>query len=689
MPLGGHAAAANVYTNGKDTVSLLLSSAEAWNEGSGLYKLGIVNVRYTPAPDPSHFRQTLDLGTATVLFEIGSLRVAVWTDADSGATLVSHDSADDAVSYVAEWSVEAARPSESTEEDPCNCGPYAVSADVVKTVEGGHTLFYHRNEAGFHGQSYFNDTCREQNLGAAARASLPDVLLNRTSGAVVSRAVSGGGVLVTVLTAQTASAETFIARLTASIAAPSKALHDAWWRRLWSASHMELRGQPRDATISQKMLLQRYLNACQGRASVPIKSNGMLFTAEKPPHTDYRRMGSRNAWRSTRLPYYSMFASGDFDMLHSFLASFQRTLPLAKARAAAYYNVSGAFWPEETDALFGTACSTAYGCARNASHPRWWSSSDSNRYNLQGSLDLSLFALDYHAYTGDASFLGIAAEVVQFYMGLHAADADTGKVMVYPSQALATWLCPGYPPLAGDCVKNDMPTVAGMTAVVSKLLQTAYGTAAQRRLWRAFAAALPVVPRGRKVGVAEPVLLPCEVCPDEAAGTENPELYAVHPYRLYTEARERLAGIDATAAKLADSYRRFKGDAGWEQSFLNAALLGMSIEARTQAEQRAATPPAAGYRFPGFVSAAQGFAPSAPEFSNLANGVTYMLVQTDETAAHRVLLLPCWPCSWEVDFKIHVPRNTTITGNLTGGTIRYTVDPPERAADVTAADCQM
>ena len=82
--------------------------------------------------------------------------------------------------------------------------------------------------------------------------------------------------------------------------------------------------------------------------------------------------------------------------------------------------------------------------------PIWHSDDRWNGYNRQGSLDLSLMILDHLAYTGvaDPELLTIPIEVVEFYGNLWGASKknDTDDTMVFfPTQALETWQCPGWP----------------------------------------------------------------------------------------------------------------------------------------------------------------------------------------------------------------------------------------------------
>ena len=65
-----------------------------------------------------------------------------------------------------------------------------------------------------------------------------------------------------------------------------------------------------------------------------------------------------------------------------------------------------------------------------------------------------------------------------------------------------------------------------------------------------------------------------------------------------------------------------------------------------------------------------------------------MLLQPADDAAGSALLLPAWPCEWDVDFKLHAPRRTTVVGSLVAGKLEYRVKPAERTRFISAAACQ-
>jgi hypothetical protein len=55
-------------------------------------------------------------------------------------------------------------------------------------------------------------------------------------------------------------------------------------------------------------------------------------------------------------------------------------------------------------------------------------------------------------------------------------------------------------------------------------------------------------------------------------------------------------------------------------------------------------------------------------------GLQEMLMQT---VGDEIRLFPAWPREWDVDFKLHAPRNTTVSGRLKGGTLTDLVVTPE------------
>jgi hypothetical protein len=182
------------------------------------------------------------------------------------------------------------------------------------------------------------------------------------------------------------------------------------------------------------------------------------------------------------------------------------------------------------------------------------------------------------------------------------------------------------------------------------------------------------------------MLVPGKSLPNHTSNEENPELYPVHPYFLFNVAS---SGVEM--AINAYHKRIFPCNVGWCQDIMDAALLGMidifcgrrdvfcsfffrsfiplayflflfplfsfiplfslflisqwrffffffffflsvhwlglTRDAVTQVISRALTPPAIGYRFPGFSPHLQDYEPSVDHLANMNNALQWMLLQ--------------------------------------------------------------
>ena len=105
---------------------------------------------------------------------------------------------------------------------------------------------------------------------------------------------------------------------------------------------------------------------------------------------------------------------------------------------------------------------------------------------------------------------------------------------------------------------------------------------------------------------------------------------------------------------------------------------------------RAAATDHGGFRFAGFAGHYQDYEPSLDHYGFMRTGLNYMLMSTLDDAKGSVLLFPAFPAKmWNVRFKLHAPRNTTIEASCQQGKLEYlTVTPPERKADVTVVNCE-
>ena len=148
------------------------------------------------------------------------------------------------------------------------------------------------------------------------------------------------------------------------------------------------------------------------------------------------------------------------------------------------------------------------------------------RYYWQGGLELSLMMLDYHAFTGDEAFaretlLPLASEILTFFDQHWQRDAK-GKIRFDPAMALETYR---------EAV-NPLVEIVGIQKVCEEMLALPeeLTTSAQRKQWKRLISELPPVPmrtvNGKKV-------LACAESYRGKQNVENPELYAIFPYRRY------------------------------------------------------------------------------------------------------------------------------------------------------------
>ena len=165
----------------------------------------------------------------------------------------------------------------------------------------------------------------------------------------------------------------------------------------------------------------------------------------------------------------------------------------------------------------------------------------------------------------------------------------------------------------------------------------------------------------------------------EKGNTENPELYAVHPYRVVSSFH------NASLGNATFNARKNKRNSGWDQGVLDAALLGRGVEAATMVAERASWPTIEGMRWPTFQDGAGGTDHGA--VNNAA--LRLMLVQSTPSRG-GIVLLPAWPCdSWAVESKLHAPGGTVVTARYDGmGTLTVlSVEPSRRRQDVVAGPC--
>ncbi|MCA1597174.1 MAG: DUF5703 domain-containing protein, partial [Chloroflexi bacterium] len=162
------------------------------------------------------------------------------------------------------------------------------------------------------------------------------------------------------------------------------------------------------SSITRGYVLQRYVQACGGRGTYPIKFNGGIFTVEpramgKPFNADWRAWGDAHWWQNVRHMYHPMLAGGDLDMMDPLFGMYEAAVPLAEARTKLHHGVEGAYFPE-TMTVWGTYANGDYGWNRTGLQPKdvqthYW------RYAWNQGPELVALMLDRWDYSRDERFL--------------------------------------------------------------------------------------------------------------------------------------------------------------------------------------------------------------------------------------------------------------------------------------------
>jgi alpha-L-fucosidase 2 len=702
MPIGNGDLAANVWVEPTGDLIFYVSKSDAWSggdrmNGPGLMKLGRVRVKLDPPlyADGTTFKQELDLKTGSIRVDasVGQLERSVrfWIDANHPVIHVEIDSSAPCAAEVAleSWRAE---------------GKWLISGaqkDTFLPSDGKTIRWYQRNV-----HSVMDDTLKVQRL-EHLMGKYPDPLINRTFGGllvaeglkakddrtlVTSAPTKRIHLRVHALTEQTETAEAWLTQLEqqrqATEAVPLKeawSAHLAWWNAFWDRSTIQLTGTKDAETVAQAYHLQRWIQACAGRGAYPIKFNGSLFTVDgldarwaKPEGIykgpDYRRWDGAYWWQNTRLVYWPMLYSGDYEMMRPLFKMYLEMLPLLRERTQHYFGHEGVFFVETTQ-IWGMQRNNDFGL----NNKTFTSFCPYTRWEWQGGLELSAMMLDFYQHTLDDAFvkdvlLPITEEVVLFYDQHYPRDnRANGTMVITPAQALETWFM----------AINPMPEVAGLHVVIDGLLALPENLTAdeQRKRWARLNGELPEIPIEVKDG--KRCLAPAELYAQRRNG-ETPELYAVYPYQTH------MVGKPDLDAAIEAFNNRNTITGGWSQESVNAAMLGLTEEAQRMVVESATAKNWGGKadnpqcRFPAFWGPNADWIPDQDHGSVFITALQRMLMLTDGATIN---LLPAWPDDWNATFKLHAPYKTIVEGRVENGKLLdLKVTPESRRKDVVIVE---
>jgi hypothetical protein len=683
MPIGNGDIGANVWQTPDGKLHLLLSKTDSHSEIGRLLKIGKVDIDFQPSfSQPDSFRQELvvEQGLIRIYLKKGmhSLSLTCRADANHPAIFVDGQSNRPLSVQVRQYNWRKQSRLLTGIERHSGYGvtfrnePFPSETDTVLTVKD-NLAWCHENKS-----SIWQMTLDNQNISDFAEHS-SDPLLNQRFGALVSgdkfitkqlQLLETAGaqrnfqLQVTVHKSKTDDAAQWLShiqeRSKAIQSQPGKGLlleHTKWWKNFWNRHYLIVESERNPDTtfrITQAYLLQRYMNACAGRGALPIKFNGSIFTTDlnepigngkKGFDADYRDWGGNYWFQNTRLMYWTMYHSGDADLMKPFFEMYLKALPLATFRTQKYFGHGGAYFTE-TLTPWGSYLIDNYGWDRKGKKD---GVSDNMyiRYYWQGGLELSTMMTEYLRFFGDTTYFNnhlypFIKEIFTFYKEHYPRDKQ-GKLYIYPAQSLETFQ---------EGISNPTPEIAGLQQNLRTLinLKNLLRDTGFLPTCRQLLKELPELPIGDSAG-KKYILAGSDLGPK--SNIENPELYTIFPYKLF--------GMGKPNLKLAQhtyDLRSFKNNNGWTQDALQAALIGRAEEARQMVTNRFLTKHR-GSRFPVFWGPNYDWVPDQDHGSVAMIALQYMLLQYQED---ELLLLPAWPADWNASFKMHTPGNDRIEG---------------------------
>lgn len=690
MPLGNGDLTANVWVEKGGDLMFYIGKSDTWSEATRLLKVGRVRVSLSPNPftEDTNYIQTLNLHKGEINISAGGngnkVNLKIWIDANEPVVRVEATS-DKNISIAC--TTELMRPKPFTlpsSDHPLASSFRGLMDSPVRPSESADVLmkkpdriqWYHRNES-----SFFETILTKQNVSRLI-GKYPDPYLHRTFGA----AIKGNGMIprndstlvsekegkkftlsVFALTAQAPTINGWDEQLEARISAIEKNRpdiarnnHYAWWDKFWDRSWIFLTGDADAEKVTRAYLLQRFMMACQSRGAYPVKFNGGNLTFDyKGQNGDYRTWGPGYWYQNCRLYYWPLAASGDYDLKMPWFDMYKNMLALQTDITKIYYGHDGAFYPETLN-FFGMYIQDDWGWNNpgKASQTRWI------RYHYSGTLEMLSEMLDYYDYTRDEAFareyiVPFATQVIRFFDQHWPRINQT--INFIPANALEQFW---------DCL-NPVDYIAGLKYTITKLNAMPEGFIDKPLLdeWDNCLQSLPPIPMtgDRKK------ILPAEEF-GQPRNFENPECYVIFPFKLYGLERP---DIDVAINTFND--RIFKQSNCWTQDVVQAPLLGLTDESK-QYLMKNINSLEPDVRFPAFWKPGSDYIPDFDNGGAFAIGLQNMMLQNVD---EKILVLPAFPESWNVDFKLHAFGNTTVRV-VSKGTVVSKMDvfPAARKKDI-------
>jgi hypothetical protein len=272
--------------------------------------------------------------------------------------------------------------------------------------------------------------------------------------------------------------------------------------------------------------------------------------------------------------------------------------------------------------------------------------------------------LETHDYNnaGISLYRPLIESVVSFfdehyrYLALHrgrkALDSD-GHLILFPGSACETY----------KMANNSSSTIAALRTVLKSMGNK-----------DSLLAIIPPIPLRELNG--KTMISPAKTW-ERVNNTEAPQLYPVFPWHIVGIGKDSLQ-IARNTYLYDPDVQKFRSYVGWKQDNIFAACLGLTGEAKRLTLMKLANGP---FRFPAFWGPGFDWSPDHNWGGSGMIGLQEMLLQTTDQG--KILLFPAWPREWNVHFKLHAPKNTTVEAELKDGkVINLIVFPENRKKDI-------
>eukprot|EP01084_Bolivina_argentea_P288099 494441_1 len=581
-----------------------------------------------PITNDNSFKESLFLSNATVIIQDNNYFIKAYIDRNDNTLNVQSVTVNDK-QYSITASIHSWRtapnfnPGKETGQSFCG-GRDSQDVPLMNEVllnngcsgssnEAAQTIFYHRNNYKNNGLSEWDYNLKLQSM-ASVSSKFKDPYYNVTWGAVLylsnGKRTTTGTVSVDnvksatltfqALTKQTISLDEWVNELCSksenymnqNIETREK-LHNVQWNDFWNRSQVDITNENNSTLflVSELYNEQRYLDALDGYSvsNHSIKFNGQSFWIDTGNGPDFKNWGTSFWWQNTRQPYYNTLISGDNDINIALYNMYLLQLPLIKARNMRYFNHSGGFY-SETSSFTGLYQENKYdfACGNNSQNPianviRF------QRYHIICGLELINLILDefdwYENNTIIKKYAIPIANVILNHYDQHY-NIINNKYVLFPQQSGSKWQCPDMPPQKNNCVTNPTSKIAGLKVISERLLnlnQTTFNiNKTVINLWKRIYKYTPNIPLNNTLNVT--TIAPGEIIPSiiEGSKNENPELYTVHPFRIFQFFKPNLSLAINTYNNI-----EYPCNIGWCQDILDSSMLGLVNDSKSMVIERA------------------------------------------------------------------------------------------------------